>query len=103
MQSDDMARLISFTFFLTTEESVVREALASRHEMDILQLAALGLALRTRGDEIVAEMCGEEALRRFRGLVVSPAGTRRVLALMSSSSWSTHLHGLASSVRHQQR
>lgn len=68
MQSDDMARLISFTFFLTTEESVVREALASRHEMDILQLAALGLALRTRGDEIVAEMCGEEALRRFRGL-----------------------------------
>ena len=46
----------------------MREALASRHEMDILQLAALGLALRTRGDEIVAEMCGEEALRRFRGL-----------------------------------
>lgn len=68
MQSDDMARLISFTLILTAEESVVREAVASRHEVDILRLAALGLALRARGDEVLAETCGEEALRRFRGL-----------------------------------
>ncbi|MGY2270304.1 NACHT domain-containing protein [Pseudomonas reactans] len=68
MQHDDMARLISYTLILTEEEGVVREAVASRHEADILRLAALGLALRARGDKIVAEACGEEALRRFRGL-----------------------------------
>lgn len=68
MQNDDMARLISFTLILTAEEGVVREAVASRHEADILRLAALGLALRARGDMILAEACGEEALRRFRGL-----------------------------------
>lgn len=68
MQNDDMARLISYTLILTEEEGVVREAVASRHETDILRLAALGLALRARGDKIVAEACGEEALRRFRGL-----------------------------------
>ncbi|WP_299312763.1 ATP-binding protein, partial [uncultured Halomonas sp.] len=68
MQNDDMARLISFTLILTPEEGVVREAVASRHEADILRLAALGLALHVRGDQVPAEMCGEEALRRFKGL-----------------------------------
>ncbi|WGT27010.1 NACHT domain-containing protein [Pseudomonas marginalis] len=68
MQNDDTARLISYTLILTEEEGVVREAIASRHEADILRLAALGLALHARGDKIVAEACGEEALRRFRGL-----------------------------------
>ncbi len=68
MQSDDLARLISFTLTLAVEEGVVREAVASRHETDILHVAALGLALRARGDQIFAETCGEEALRRFRGL-----------------------------------
>ncbi|EPG3484227.1 TPA: ATP-binding protein [Pseudomonas aeruginosa] len=68
MQNDDMARLISYTLILTEEEGVVREAVSSRHEADILRLAALGLALQARGDKIVAETCGEEALRRFRGL-----------------------------------
>lgn len=68
MQNDDMARLVSFTLILTEEDGVVREAVASRHEADILRLSALGLALRARGDETVAEACGEEALRRFRGL-----------------------------------
>ncbi|WP_230089671.1 NACHT domain-containing protein [Herminiimonas contaminans] len=68
MQNDDMARLISFTLALTSEEGVVLEAMASRHETDILRVAALGLALRARGDTISAETCGEEALRRFRGL-----------------------------------
>lgn len=68
MQNDDLARLISFTLTLAAEESVVREAIASRHETDILRVAALGLALRSRGDQLMAETCGDEALRRFRGL-----------------------------------
>lgn len=68
MQDDDMARLISFTLALTADVGVVREAVASRHEADILRIAALGLALRARGDAVLAEACGEEALRRFRGL-----------------------------------
>ncbi|MFA5824994.1 MAG: ATP-binding protein [Gallionellaceae bacterium] len=68
MQNDDLAKLISFTLTLATEEGVVREAIASRHETDILRVAALGLALRDRGDQALAEMCGEEVLRRFRGL-----------------------------------
>jgi hypothetical protein len=68
MQNDDLARLISFTLTLAAEEGVVREAVASRHETDILRVAALGLALLARGDQVLAETCGEEALRRFRGL-----------------------------------
>lgn len=68
MQNDDMARLISFTLTLTPDEGVVRETVASRHESDILRVAALGLALHARGDSVLAKTCGEEALRRFRGL-----------------------------------
>ncbi|MBR7745154.1 NACHT domain-containing protein [Undibacterium baiyunense] len=68
MQNEDMAKLISFTLTLTSDEGVVREAVASRHEADILRVAALGLALDARGDEVLAEACGDEALRRFRGL-----------------------------------
>ena len=68
MQNDDFARLISFTLALTEEESVVLEAVASRHETNILQVAALGLALNSRGDRFTAEACGEEVCRRFLGL-----------------------------------
>lgn len=68
MQDDDMARLVFFTLTLALDKCVVREAVASRHETDILRVAALGLALRARGDQVLAETCGEEALRRFRGL-----------------------------------
>lgn len=68
MQSDDMARLVSFTLTLTANEGVVQEAIASRHETDILDVAALGLALRARGQTVQAETCGDETLRRFRGL-----------------------------------
>lgn len=68
MQSDDIARLVSFTLTLTANEGVVQEAIASRHETDILDVAALGLALQARGQTILAETCGDEALRRFRGL-----------------------------------
>ncbi|MCC3705552.1 ATP-binding protein [Rouxiella badensis] len=68
MQSDDIARLVSFTLTLTANEGVVQETIASRHETDILDVAALGLALQARGQTVLAETCGEEALRRFRGL-----------------------------------
>lgn len=67
MQSDDMARLVSYTLALTTEEGVLREAVASRHDTDLLLVAALGLALQARGDLALADKCGEEALHRFRG------------------------------------
>ncbi|EKN3978467.1 ATP-binding protein [Yersinia enterocolitica] len=68
MQSDDIARLVSFTLTLTANEGVVQEAIASRHETDILDVAALGLALQARGQTVLAETCGEETLCRFRGL-----------------------------------
>ncbi|MBN8769362.1 MAG: ATP-binding protein [Stenotrophomonas nitritireducens] len=68
MQNDDMARLVSFTLTLTTNEGVVLEAAASRHETDILRVAALGLALGARGQTVLAGTCGDEALRRFKGL-----------------------------------
>lgn len=68
MESADMARLVYFTLALAADEGVVREAVASRHEADILRVAALGLALRSRGQTFLAETCGSEALRRFRGL-----------------------------------
>ena len=68
MQNDDLARLISFTLTLAAEEGVVQEAIASRHETNILRVTALGLALHSRGEQVLAETCGEEALRRFWGL-----------------------------------
>ncbi|AZF33395.1 Methyl-accepting chemotaxis protein I (serine chemoreceptor protein) [Pseudomonas sp. R4-35-07] len=67
MQDEDMAQLVSYTWTLASDDWVIREAVASRHETDIKLVAALGLALRARGDHIVAETCGEETLRRFRG------------------------------------
>lgn len=68
MQSDDHARLMVFTWALAPEDSVILEAVASRHETGLLQVAALGLALKLRGNQFLAEKCGEEALHRFRGL-----------------------------------
>jgi hypothetical protein len=67
MPDEDMARLASYTWALAPDDGVIREAVASRHEMDIKLVAALGLALRARGDHVVAQACGEETLRRFRG------------------------------------
>jgi len=67
MSDEDMARLVSYTWTLAPDDGVLREAFASRHETDINLVAALGLALQARGDRVVAETCGEETLRRFRG------------------------------------
>jgi NACHT domain len=67
MPDEDMARLASYTWTLAPDDGVIREAVASRHETDIKLVAALGLALWARGDHVMAEACGEETLRRFRG------------------------------------
>lgn len=68
MDSGDVARLIFYTLALTENESVLTEAYASRHELNIPHLAALGLALHFRGTQSMAEICGEEAYRRYRAL-----------------------------------
>ncbi|PML61189.1 type IV secretion protein Rhs [Vibrio breoganii] len=68
MQADDKARLMSYTWALSSEDSVVREAFASRHETNILLLAALGLSLQSRGELHLAEKCGEELFRRLRAV-----------------------------------
>lgn len=68
MDSGDVARLIFFTLALTENESVLTEAYASRHELNIPHLAALGMALHFRGSQSMAEICGEEAYRRYRVL-----------------------------------
>ncbi len=67
MEDDDMARLVAFTLTLAVDEGVVTEAIASRHETDILKVAALGLALNARGNRVEAQMCGDEAFRRYQG------------------------------------
>ncbi len=67
MPDEDMARLASYTWTLAPDDGVIQENVASRHEAEIELVAALGLALQSRGDHTVAEMCGEETLRRFRG------------------------------------
>jgi hypothetical protein len=67
MQSDDHARLQALTWALAPEDSVIQEAVAARHETGILQVAALGLALRFRGDQLQSEKCGGEAFHRFHG------------------------------------
>jgi len=67
MESEDMARLVAFTLTLTADEGVVKEAIASRHETDTLKVAALGVALNARGNRVEAEMCGDEAFRRYLG------------------------------------
>lgn len=69
MQADDKARLMSYTWALSPEDSVVREAFASRHETDILHLAALGLSLQRLGEQYLAEKCGEELFRRLRAVI----------------------------------
>ncbi|MBG6017503.1 NACHT domain-containing protein [Proteus mirabilis] len=91
MQSDDKARLMSFTWTLTTEDSVIRETFATRHEADILELAALGLALRARGEIFDAEKCGEELFRRLHGI-------SRFTNRYSSSSGSDEYHFIFSAL-----
>jgi hypothetical protein len=68
MQDSDLAWLVSFSLALSSEDSVILESVASRHETDFLHVAALGLALLYRGDAIHAKICGREAFHQFCSL-----------------------------------
>lgn len=63
----DAARLKVCTWRLAPDDSVVDEAIASRHETSTVDVAALGSALAARGDILNAEVCGDEAYRRHLG------------------------------------
>ncbi|WP_185735829.1 NACHT domain-containing protein [Burkholderia cepacia] len=63
----DAARLKACTWTLAADVSVIEEAVASRHEMPTVDMAALSLALDARGDSPTAAKCAEEAFRRYRG------------------------------------
>ena len=66
IQSDNQARLQGYTLALTSLDSVLDEAYSSRHESNILEVAALGLALQFRDCQYQADQCGEEILHRLR-------------------------------------
>ncbi|HDR8974580.1 ATP-binding protein [Burkholderia vietnamiensis] len=63
----DAARLKACTWTLAPDVSVIEEAVASRHEMSTVDMAALSISLYARGDSPTAARCAEEALRRYRG------------------------------------
>jgi Cdc6-like AAA superfamily ATPase len=63
----DASRLRACTWALAPDAGVVNEAIASRQEGSVIDLAALSLALAVRGDRQTATRCAEEALRRHRG------------------------------------
>lgn len=63
----DAARLKTCTWKLAPDDSVIDEAIASRHETSTVDVAALGNALAARGDLSNAETCGDEAYRRYLG------------------------------------
>lgn len=63
----DAARLKACTWMIAPDTGVIDEALASRHETTVEDMAALGLALAIRGDWASATRCGEDAFRRYRG------------------------------------
>lgn len=63
----EAARLKACTWTLAPDVSVIDEAIASRHETSTVDVAALSLALDTRGDSLTAAKCAEEAYRWYRG------------------------------------
>lgn len=63
----DAARLKICTWKLAPDDSVIAEAIASRHENSTVEVAALGTALLWRGDTVNAEVCGDESYRRYLG------------------------------------
>ena len=65
--STDALRLKTVTWMLAPDDSVIDEAVASRHETSTIDVAALGFALAARGDHINSEICGSEAYRRHLG------------------------------------
>ncbi|MFH0134022.1 NACHT domain-containing protein [Variovorax sp. VaC1] len=63
----DATRLKACTWMLAQDDSVIDEAVASRHELPTTDMAALGLSLDARGNRATAVKCAEEAYRRYRG------------------------------------
>lgn len=61
------ARLKTCTWKLAPDDSVIDEAIASRHETSTVDVAALSIALAARGNLSNAEVCGDEAYRRHLG------------------------------------
>lgn len=67
LMDEDAARLRACTWTLAPDDGVIDEVFASRHEMSVAEVAALGTALMGRGKERNGEICGREVLRRARG------------------------------------
>lgn len=67
LSKSDSARLKSFTWALAPDDSVIDEAIASRHESSTLNIAALAVALSRRGNKHNARRCIEDARRRYLG------------------------------------
>lgn len=67
LMDEDAARLKACTWVLAPDDGVIDEAFASRHETSVAEVAALGTALIGRGRVRDGEVCGHEALRRWRG------------------------------------
>jgi len=63
----EAARLKACTWALAPDAGVVEEAIASRHEMSTVDVAALGMALNARGESLSSLKCAEEAFRSHRG------------------------------------
>lgn len=64
---ENAARLKACTWTLAPDVNVIDEAFASRHETSEVDIAALGLALKARGNASAANDCAHDALRRHRG------------------------------------
>lgn len=67
LMGENAARLKACTWTLAPDGNVIDEAFASRHETSEVDIAALGLALKARGNESAANDCAHDALRRHRG------------------------------------
>ena len=62
-----IARLLTCTWQLAGDVGVVKEAVASRHESEILELAALAVAAYRRSDNASGQLCIGDAIRLYEG------------------------------------
>jgi hypothetical protein len=66
-QIPDATRLKVCSWKCADDGAVLNEAFASRHQLPVVDLAGLGVALWWRGLDQEATECGKDALRRHRG------------------------------------
>lgn len=66
-QIPDDTRLKVCSWKLAQDSAVLDEALATRQQLSVVELAGLGLSLQSRGLDQEGADCGAEALRRHRG------------------------------------